>query len=197
MYKHIIMESKSGFLEIIVGPMFSGKTTHLVGLYEKYVASGVSVLAINYSADKRYHESMLSTHDKIMIPCVFADQLCDVIEKINDVDAILINEGQFFPDLYDMVELLTNHSKKRIHICGLDGDFKRKKFGQILDLIPLCDTISKLHAKCLNCGHPGIFSHRVTHESEQIVIGSDNYLPLCRSCYNYSNACEPALYVYN
>jgi thymidine kinase len=191
------MESKEAFLEIIVGPMFSGKTTHLVGLYEKYVESGISVLAINYSADKRYHQSMLSTHDKIMIPCVFADQLCDVIEKIADVDAILINEGQFFPDLYDVVESLINHSKKRIHICGLDGDFKRKKFGQILDLIPLCDTISKLHAKCLNCGHPGIFSHRVTKESEQIVIGSDNYLPLCRSCYNNSNAVEPVLYVYN
>jgi len=191
------MESKSGFLEIIVGPMFSGKTTHLVGLYEKYIACGVSVLAINYSADKRYHDSMLSTHDKIMIPCVFTDQLCDIIEKITDVDAILINEGQFFPDLYDAVESLINHSKKRIHICGLDGDFKRKKFGQILDLIPLCDTISKLHAKCLTCGDPGIFSHRVTHESEQVVIGSDNYLPLCRRCYNNSNACEPVVCIYN
>jgi thymidine kinase len=197
MYKDTIMESKTGFLEIIVGPMFSGKTTHLVDLYEKYTASGVSVIAINYSADKRYHDTMLSTHDKIMIPCVFADHLCHVIEKIADAEAILINEGQFFPDLYDVVESLINHSKKRVHICGLDGDFKRKKFGQILDLIPHCDTISKLHAKCLNCGHPGIFSHRVTNETDQVVIGSDNYLPLCRHCYNNSNVGEPTLYVYN
>lgn len=181
------MESKEGFLEIIIGPMFSGKTTHLVELYKKYIDSGVSVLAINYSADKRYHSSMLSTHDKIMIPCVFSDTLLDVMDKISLVDVILINEGQFFQDLFDVVESLVNHSKKRIHICGLDGDFKRKKFGQILDLIPLCDTVSKLHAKCLKCGRPGIFSHRVTNETDQVVIGSDNYSPLCRRCYTQMN----------
>lgn len=184
------MESRQAFLEIIVGPMFSGKTTHLVGLYEKYKEAGISVLAVNFSADKRYHDSMLSTHDKIMIPCIFTEELTDVIDKIADADAILINEGQFFPDLFDVVESLIDHSKKRIHICGLDGDFKRKRFGQILDLIPLCDTITKLHAKCCNCGHPGIFSHRVTDETEQVVIGSSNYLPLCRQCYNHSNFVE-------
>jgi thymidine kinase len=190
------MESRQAFLEIIVGPMFSGKTTHLVGLYEKYKEAGISVLVVNYSADKRYHDSMLSTHDKIMIPCIFTEELTDVIDKIADADAILINEGQFFPDLLDVVESLIDHSNKRIHICGLDGDFKRKKFGQIVDLIPLCDTITKLHAKCCNCNHPGIFSHRVTHETEQVVIGSSNYLPLCRRCYNHSNYSELSKPIY-
>ena len=74
---------------------------------------------------------------------------------------------------------------KRVYIAGLDGDFTRKKFGQILDLIPMCDKVTKLTALCSLCkdGTQGIFSMRLTKETQQMVIGSDNYLPVCRSCY--------------
>ena len=75
--------------------------------------------------------------------------------------------------------------KKKIYIGGLDGDFERKKFGKILDLIPLCDKITKLVSLCSLCknGTPGIFSMRLSQEKEQKVIGSDNYIPVCRNCY--------------
>ena len=75
--------------------------------------------------------------------------------------------------------------KKKIYICGLDGDFERKKFGQILNLIPLCDKVTKLTSLCSLCknGTPGIFSKRITSEKKQTVVGSDNYIPVCRSCY--------------
>ena len=75
--------------------------------------------------------------------------------------------------------------KKKIYICGLDGDFERKKFGQILNLIPLCDKVTKLTSLCSLCknGTAGIFSKRITCEKEQTVVGSDNYIPVCRSCY--------------
>jgi thymidine kinase len=104
---------------------------------------------------------------------------------IKDADVILINEGQFFNNLYDVVyDMLRN--KKTIYICGLDGDFERKKFGEILDLIPICDNISKLTSLCSICknGTPGIFSMRITKEKQQTVIGSENYLPVCRNCYD-------------
>ena len=74
------------------------------------------------------------------------------------------------------------HEEKHVVICGLDGDFKRIKFGRLCDLIPLSDSIIKLHAKC-NCGKDAIFSHRITNEVAQVVIGSSNYIPLCRTCY--------------
>jgi thymidine kinase len=186
-YHNIKMDA--GFLEIILGPMFSGKTSHLVDLYNSYIALGHKVLAINFTADTRYHDTMLSTHDKIMIPCMFADKISELIDDLLIVDIILINEGLFFPDLYENVMKLVDIHKKRVHICGLDGDFKRNKFGNMLDLIPLCDSVTKLHSKCTNCLKPALFSHRITKEKEQIVIGSNNYVPLCRNCYQrYNNA---------
>ena len=74
---------------------------------------------------------------------------------------------------------------KKVYVCGLDGDFKRQKFGQILDLIPLCDKVTKLTSLCSICknGTPGIFSKRISSEEEQTLVGSDNYIPVCRTCY--------------
>lgn len=179
----------SGYLELIIGPMFSGKTTALIDIYEKNISLGKSICVINYSGDTRYHDSMLSTHDKRMIPCIFASKLSEVFsgEVVLDThtaDVILINEGQFFPDLYRTVKCLVEEYGKEVYICGLDGDFKRQKFGQLLDLVPFCDKIAKLASKCNLCDSNALFSHRITQEVDQIVIGSSNYMPLCRDCYN-------------
>ena len=186
----------SGYLEIIMGPMFSGKTSKLLEIYKQCVFCNIPVSIINHSLDKRYHDSMISSHDKIMAPCLQAKELKDVwsmddtsISMKNDdilkkSDIILINEGQFFSDLYEVVIDMLKH-KKQIYICGLDGDFERKKFGNILDLIPLCDKITKLSSLCSKCknGTLGIFSLRLTNEKTQTVIGSENYIPVCRKCY--------------
>jgi thymidine kinase len=104
--------------------------------------------------------------------------------KIATSNVILINEGQFFPDLFEFVNELLKEDKK-VYVCGLDGDFERKKFGQILDLIPLCDKVTKLTSLCSICknGTPGIFSKRISTEKQQTVVGSDNYIPVCRNCY--------------
>jgi thymidine kinase len=177
-----------GSLEIILGPMFSGKTTRLIQLYQKYTQLNVNVIAVNYASDTRYHDNMLSTHDKQMIPCIQCMNLADILhnDSIVNSSVVLINEGQFFPDIYNItLELVEKHNKTVI-ICGLDGDFKRVKFGDLLDLLPFCDTVTKLHAKCL-CGKKAIFSHRITNEMAQIVIGSSNYTPLCRGCYMNTN----------
>jgi thymidine kinase len=79
---------------------------------------------------------------------------------------------------------MLKHGKK-VYIAGLDGDFERKKFGALLDLIPLCDKVTKLTSLCSICkdGTPGIFSMRLTKEKEQMLIGNDNYIPVCRACY--------------
>jgi thymidine kinase len=109
----------------------------------------------------------------------------DIMSRIETVNTIFINEGQFFPDLYDTVVELVEKMGKNVYIFGLDGDFTRSIFGDIYRLIPLSDTIVKLSALCSQCrdGTPAIFSHRITQEQQQVSIGSDNYIPLCRACY--------------
>ena len=181
-----VSNTNEGYLELWLGPMFSGKTTQLIQTYKKFSYIGKRVVVVNYDADKRYHETMLSTHDKIMIPCIQANSLAEIRESLIESDVILINEGQFFQDLYDVVLEMLDHHQKKIYISGLDGDFQRNRFGYLLDLIPRCDKVTKLHALCSHCknGKPAIFSHRISLENEQIVIGSDNYVPLCRSCYD-------------
>jgi len=183
------METTSSYLELFVGCMYAGKTGKLVDIYRQSVFCNLKTMVINYDGDKRYSQTELSTHDKIMIPCIQTETLNQLYndhkDEIEQADVILINEGQFFPDLYSWVSSIIDSSKKRIYICGLDGDFKRKKFGQILDLIPLCDKITKLTALCSLCknGTPAIHSYRSTHETGQMIIGSDIYIPLCRKCY--------------
>lgn len=196
-----------GYLEIIIGSMYSGKTSRLVDIYKQCKFCNISVTVINHTIDNRYDDELLSTHDKVKIPCMKTERLLDLwtesidlkddIEiiprskdkcKIKISEVILINEGQFFPDLEVFVRLLLNDGKK-IYICGLDGDFERKRFGQILDLIPLCDKVTKLTSLCSLCknGTPGIFSMRLTNETDQTVVGSDNYIPVCRKCYSNKN----------
>lgn len=186
----IMTTEPEGYLELILGPMFSGKTTQLIQHYKKFTYIGKKTVVINYAEDKRYHDSMLSTHDKVMIPCFFAKTLSEIWpQHQSSYDVFIINEGQFFADLYPVVlDMVENHHKS-IYICGLDGDFKRQKFGQILDLIPYCNRVEKLNSLCANCknGKPGLFSHRMTQEKDQVVIGSDNYQPLCRRCYRERN----------
>jgi len=181
----------SGYLEIAIGPMFSGKTSWLLEMYNQHTFCSKNVVVINHSEDTRYHETMLSTHDKKMIPCTQANNLHNIkeneemFEKLKTADVILINEGQFFDGLVDFVENMLSENKI-IYVCGLDGDFQRKKFGTILDLIPICDKVYKLRSLCAVCknGMRAIFSKRLTKESEQKVIGSDSYVPVCRNCYN-------------
>jgi thymidine kinase len=192
-----ISPSTSGYLGIILGPMFSGKTTRLIQLYKTRSYIGKKVVVINYVEDTRYHETMLSTHDHIRIPCFFVENLRDIWEntenihwkEIHEADTILINEGQFFKNLFHIVLEMVEKGGKEVFICGLDGDFKRSLFGEMLQLIPYCDSVEKLNSLCADCrdGTPGIFSHRITSEEVQIVVGSDNYKPLCRICYNSKN----------
>jgi thymidine kinase len=186
--------NNTGYLEIIIGPMFSGKTSTLLDVYKKCKFCNISVSIINHSLDKRYHETMISSHDKIMAPCLQATELNELwltedkeTNLLRNSDVILINEGQFFTDLYEVVVDMLKH-KKKVYISGLDGDFERKKFGTILDLIPLCDKVTKLTSLCSKCknGTHGIFSMRLTTEKTQTVVGSENYIPVCRKCYEES-----------
>jgi len=186
----------TAYLELIIGPMCSGKTSKLIEIAKQCKICEIFYMVVNHSFDdKRFEDintnnnnlssdSLMYTHDKKSIKCIYSSNLEESIDYLMDIDVILINEGQFFPDLCETVKKMLLMDKQ-IYIAGLDGDFERKRFGQIIDLIPLCDKVNKLSSLCGICkdGTPGIFSMRVTEEKEQTVVGSDNYIPVCRKCY--------------
>lgn len=171
------------YLNIIIGPMFSGKTTELINLYTNSIYN--KKVIINHNIDKRYtDESSVTSHDKVSLPAISMTQLDDILH--NDIilsnEEFYIDESQFFPDLFKVVTKLLDYNK-RIFLCGLDGDFKKIPFndGEILKLIPYCNDIQKLHAKCYICGQNASYTKRlVKNNNEQILVGTDEmYQPSC------------------
>jgi len=189
--------SHSGYLELILGPMWSGKTSMLLTYHRQFCFCKLNVCVINFKADDRYSETMLSTHDKQMIPCIMGFSMEEIMQipenadNINECDVILINEGQFFHDIVDFTRRMVEERRKKVYICGLDGDFKREKIGKLLDLVPMSDKVTKLRALCGKCkdGTPAPFSFRNSSSNEQVVIGADDiYIPVCRKCYQCENS---------
>lgn len=183
----------AGYLKIILGPMTSGKTTELIKEYNRHIAGGFKCCFINHSTDDRYGSgnSKTSTHNKSVVNNTFSCEKLDYLmldepERIDPYDVFFINEGQFFSDLKFYVDYLVNRKNKKVYVCGLDGDFRREKFGTLLDIIPICDDIIKLKALCIRCKkNEAIFTHRLTAQKEQTIVGgSESYCALCRSCYN-------------
>jgi thymidine kinase len=185
--------SKCGTLKVILGCMFSGKTSALITEFREWSSIGKKPLCINYVGDNRYGnicEGNMYNHNLVSVKCIHVSKLEEVgSELINESDVLLINEGQFFCDLVKYSRLWCEDLNKHVVVCGLDGDFKREMFGEILKLIPLADSVEKKTAYCALCsdGTKALFSHRKSVETEQIVIGSSNYMALCRKCYLESN----------
>tara|TARA_E500000178_G_scaffold129113_1_gene128900 strand:- start:1517 stop:2047 length:531 start_codon:yes stop_codon:yes gene_type:complete len=170
---------KISTLNLIIGPMFSGKTSELLRIAKRLQSIDLSVLLLNYSEDIRYSTTHMTTHDKDSLPCNYISHFDNL--NYDDYDIICINEAQFFTKLVPFCKkALSEH--KTLYVCGLDGDYKQEKFGEILDLIPLADSITKLHAYCKICkdGTPAHFTKRLVSNKFQKLIGTDQYIPVCR-----------------
>ncbi len=185
-FSNSVNTNNSGKLHLIIGPMFAGKTSHLVENYNKCKLCNISCIVINHSDDNRYDTNNLCTHDNITIPCIKEANLNNIYKNIEKNSVVLINEGQFFNDLYDIVIKMVEEMDMTVYVYGLDGDFQRKPFGQILNLIPICDSVQKLQSFCAKCKDAtlALFSHRIVNDNNQILIGStEQYIPLCRKCF--------------
>jgi len=177
-----------GTLQLIIGPMYAGKTSKLIETYSNAIKNNHNVIVLTHSSEIRYSIDKLSTHDQKQISCFKYDKINTFIQDKSDDIAnshvILIDEAQFFEDLLK-IKKLVDVCHKNVYVFGLDGDFKRNKFGQILELVPHCDSIEKLTAQCTLCSKNAIFSCRIINSDEQVLIGSnESYEPLCRKCYN-------------
>ena len=179
-----------GYLELFVGPMWSGKTSELIKIHKIYSFSNTQISSINYLEDNKYN---IISHDNNNIPCVSFTKLSeysDILnnefsEEFNSSKIILVNEAQFFEDIVEWVICAVESHNKCVYLCGLDGDYSRMKFGNWLDLIPFCDKVTKLHSICGLCKETyAIFTKRkTTTNNEQLLIGSEHYTPVCRKCY--------------
>ena len=173
-------------LEIILGPMFSGKSTELLRRTSRYEAIGKKIFLINHAIDTRT-QNAVKTHANHTKMAVKTDALMPLIKlpEFQESDIIGIDEAQFFTDLYEFILAIEN-TDKIVILSGLDGDYKRKPFGKILECIPLCDTVTKLSAMCMQSkdGTPAIFSKRIIKNNQQTLVGDiDEYIAVNRNNY--------------
>jgi thymidine kinase len=173
-------------LEVVIGPMFAGKTTHAISLVHKYRAIGKTVLVIKPALDTRYgYGSMLYSHTGDTLPCMNVSTLNSITNAmIAAYDVFILDESQFFNGLIGFVEDLVERFRKTVFVIGLSGDYARRPFGQILDLIPLADKVTNLSALCA-CGKEAHFTQRLTPNTGQVIVGAGElYKPVCRVCFS-------------
>lgn len=196
------MSKQTGKLDIIIGCMFSGKTSELINRIQKAsLVYGDDVLVINHTSDTRYGtEDGLYSHDANFNSSVRCFNLCEIYTNeleplLKKAKAIFIDEAQFFEDLKLFVHYCVEGLNKWVTICGLDSDYKRRKFGHIIDLIPMADSVLKKKALCLRCkdGTEAMFSKRIVNQNNDgsdsgvvIMVGeAQKYESVCR--YHYNN----------
>ncbi|PRP84146.1 thymidine kinase 1, soluble [Planoprotostelium fungivorum] len=173
-----------GSIQLIFGPMFSGKTTELLRRIRRETIAKRRCLVVKFKKDTRYSEDCMSTHDRQMWKAVPAMTLEPLIEQAMGYDVIGIDEGQFFPDVTNFCEVMANAGKLVI-VASLDGTFQRKAFGDVINLVPMAESILKLTAVCSGCHRDAHFTRRMTNDTEvELIGGTDTYVSVCRSCFH-------------
>ena len=178
-----------GKLELVIGPMYSGKTTYLIRMKNRYTIGGKHCIFIKYQHDNRYSDTNVVSHDNIEEKAVKSinNSLMDTIETISDIDnydVILIDEIQFFNDGAESCDVLANRGFTVI-AAGLQGDYKKEPFDSISKLIPKADKIKHLTAVDKYNGLDAPFTVRIGNSKKQVIIGGKKmYMSLSRENYN-------------
>lgn len=182
---------EGGKIKLIIGPMFSGKSTMLTDTVRKFVYKGMKTVLVNFAADKRYDkEGKIVTHEQVKYNALSCYQLQDNFTELMKYDVIGIDEGQFFPDLVEVSETLCKNGKIVV-ISALSGNFKMEPFENVSKLISKADKIKLLKAYCYFCHKRAGFSLRTVRNDKEILIGaSDMYRPVCKACYYKNNLIE-------
>jgi len=173
-----------GWIEVICGSMFSGKTEELIRRLKRARIANLQVQIFKPSIDVRYHPENIVSHDDNIIPSVPVERAADITALAGKVDVVGIDEAQFFDDgIVDVCNQLALNGT-RVIVAGLDMDYTGKPFGQVPNLLAVADYITKLHAICMVCGHIANYSYRKTEHEDQVMLGEMNvYEPRCRVCY--------------
>ncbi|MRT94539.1 thymidine kinase [Ancylomarina sp. 16SWW S1-10-2] len=174
-----------GWIEVVAGSMFSGKTEELIRRLNRAKIAKQKVEIFKPKVDTRYSVDEVVSHNSNAIRSTPVETAANILLLSSDVDVIGIDEAQFFDDgLADVCNELANQGI-RIIVAGLDMDFQGKPFGPIPGLMATAEYVTKVHAVCMRCGNLAQYSHRLSDTEKLVLLGEkDAYEPLCRVCYN-------------
>jgi thymidine kinase len=175
---------KRGWIEIICGSMFSGKTEELIRRLKRAKIAKQSVAIFKPAIDVRYDVQNIVSHDEQSIPSTPVESASNIMILGDGYDVVGIDEAQFFDDyLVDVCNYLANRGT-RVIVAGLDMDYLGRPFGPMPQLMAIAEYVTKLHAICVRCGNIAHYSYRLVANEKQILLGEkETYQPLCRDCY--------------
>jgi len=175
---------QSGWIEIICGSMFSGKTEELIRRLKRAKIARLRVEIFKPEVDKRYDEEKVVSHDENALLSTPVQSASQILLLTNEVDVVGIDEAQFFDqELVSVCNELSNRGL-RVVVAGLDMDFMGKPFGPIPALMATAEFVTKVHAICMRCGNLAQYSHRIIKGDKLVLLGEkEAYEPLCRSCF--------------
>ena len=179
---------KNGSVHLVIGPMFAGKSTHLIKTVWGFRAIHIPVFVIKHVIDDRYEKEKVSSHNLVTHDCHTCDHLMPLLEhpQYTACRVVVLDEAQFFEDLVQFVQKASDVDKKNVIVYGLSGDFKRKPFKNISEVYSLANEVEKLKAYCFYCkdSTPADYTLRTLQSNEQVIIGTgDIYKPVCRKHY--------------
>lgn len=179
---------RSGWIEVICGSMFSGKTEELIRRLNRAKIANQRYQIFKPHDDNRYHKTAVVSHDANALDSITIKDSYEIYSHVSDVNVVGIDEAQFFDS--KLTEVCQKLAIKgiRVVVAGLDMDFRGQPFGPIPNLLAVAEYITKVHAICPHCGSLATHSYRLTEEKETIVLGEkDKYEPRCRICYEMGN----------
>ena len=179
---------RTGWIEVICGSMFSGKTEELIRRLNRARIARQKVEVFKPAVDTRYDEKDVVSHDEKKTSSIPVQNASQILFYAEDFEVVGIDEAQFFGD--EIVNVCNQLAKKgkRVVVSGLDMDFKGNPFGPMPALMAIAEYVTKVHAICIRCGNPANYSHRTVADEKLVVLGeTDVYEPLCRKCFIDSN----------
>jgi len=180
---------KNGWIEVVCGSMFSGKTEELIRRIKRAQFANQKIILFKPAVDNRYHEENVVSHQGSSLKAVVVNDSSEILKIWNDEQVVAIDEAQFFDEgIVDVCNYLA-HNGVRVIIAGLDMDYMGIPFGPMPKLLSIAEYVTKVHAICVHCGNLAQFSHRTASETEQVLVGAvEKYKPLCRTCYNKTSS---------
>jgi thymidine kinase len=183
-----IQNRSNGWIEVICGSMFSGKTEELIRRLRRAEFAKQDLILFKPAVDQRYSEKNVVSHRGTEFNAVLVASAKDILNNVDNQKVVAIDEAQFFDE--DLVEVASELSGRgiRVILAGLDMDYTGTPFGPMPALLASAEYVSKVHAICVSCGNLAQFSNRLVADTDQVMLGAvEEYRPLCRSCFNKSS----------
>ncbi len=173
-----------GSIEVVCGSMFSGKTEELIRRLRRAQIARLNVEIFKPKTDTRYSEEAVVSHDQNSIPCTPVESSSAILLLGANVEVVGIDEAQFFDDeLPNVCNTLANRGV-RVIVAGLDMDFKGVPFGPMPAIMAMAESVTKVHAVCVCCGSPALYSYRLVPDEGRVLLGEkESYEPRCRTCF--------------